>query len=69
MQDKKITINEAYHIMYEFIKQYWERDKSDELAILLGSIAPTKDGLSMDPAQYEDWVKIASKFYVESSKE
>jgi hypothetical protein len=43
--------------MFAFLKQYWERGSSEEIASLLGSMSLLADGGSADPAQLSDWNK------------
>lgn len=52
MEDPKIT---GYKAMCEFLKQYYNRGKSDEIAIMLGMLSLLEDGVSADPAMLEDW--------------
>ncbi len=53
-----LTQVEAYDSMRAFLQAYWERGlrESDDLALLLGQLAPLGDGLSADPAQWHDWL-------------
>jgi hypothetical protein len=53
-----LTQVEAYDSMRAFLQAYWERGlrESDEIACLLGQLAPLRDGISADPAHWEDWL-------------
>jgi hypothetical protein len=59
-----INLNEtsAYQAMHAFLEEYWKRGKSDEIAILLGSMQLMKDGKPADPALWSDWLKVAQRF-------
>ena len=52
-----LTQVEAYDSMRAFLEAYWERGlrESEEIAVLLSSLAPLRDGISADPAQWNDW--------------
>ena len=51
------TLNpqQAYAAMYAFLKKQHSLSKSEELAMLLGSMSLLPDGSPADPAMLEDW--------------
>ena len=51
-----ISVEQAYAALFWFLHAYWERGKSEEIAILLGDPALRPDGKPMDPAMTEDWL-------------
>ena len=53
-------ISVAFDAMIAFLTAYWERGEraSDDIAVLLGSLARHDDGMPMDPALWEDWMTI-----------
>lgn len=55
MDDSNVSI--AFDAMLIFLEEYWKRGQgsSDDIAVLLGSIAKNQDGLPMDIALWEDW--------------
>jgi hypothetical protein len=59
MENEKPTLTEkqAYIAMFNFLDQYYERGKSDEIAGLLGSMSFTKSGIPADRAYLDDWKK------------
>ena len=57
----KLTHEQAYAAMFDFIEQIFRRTKSDDLAALLGSMSMTADGLPADPALSEEWLKSVEK--------
>ncbi|MEZ0262429.1 MAG: hypothetical protein ACAH80_15600 [Alphaproteobacteria bacterium] len=67
--EKILTQKQAYMAMYNFLNQYWERGKTDELAILLGAMSLTvwKDGGPGDPAYVKDWDKSVKAALASSS--
>ncbi len=58
----------AYRAMIRFLEMYWERGKSKEIAMLLGSMALAGDGKTMDPAMWKDWLE-ATRYVSGSSAE
>jgi len=66
-----ISVLDGYRAMNEFLDAYWERGgrTSDELAMILGAMALSSDGMSMDPAMLSDWRAAVSKVAGEGSIE
>lgn len=58
--EKSLTTKEAYQAMTEFLDSLYELTKSDDLAVILGSMQMTDDGSTMDPAYWDDWVRIVN---------
>lgn len=52
---KTLTDEQAYAAMFYFLERYWEREKSDEIAMLLGGMSILQDGGTADPAYLQDW--------------
>lgn len=50
-----LTPRQAYLVMFEFLRQYYERGQSDEIGNLLGNLSLLSDGSSADPPQWTDW--------------
>lgn len=50
-----LTAAEAMVAMQLFLEMYWERGKSDEIAMLLSSLMIQSDGKCADPALWNDW--------------
>jgi len=50
-----ITDTEAYDAMFRFLDQIYDRTKSEELGVLLGSMTRLDDGGPADPAMKTDW--------------
>ena len=61
-----LTREQAYRAMFEFLEAYWERGKSEEIAMLLGAMALQPDGHTADPAQWSDWLAACEKILRES---
>lgn len=56
--DDKVTILEAYRAMFLFLENEWEiTGRSDELAVLLGSMSTLEDGSPVDPAIWPQWLE------------
>ena len=56
-----LTFEQAYRAMFDFLQLNWERGKSEELAMLLGSMDLLPDGRPADPALWADWKKICEQ--------
>lgn len=56
-KDTPLDTLTAYRAMLRFLEMYWERGKSKEIAMLLGSMALASDGKTMDPAMWKDWLE------------
>lgn len=54
--ESALTPKEGYRAMLYFLEAYFERTKAEEIAALLGGLAFNKDGLTMDPAAWQDWL-------------
>lgn len=65
MADARFTLTEreAYNAMLHFLEAYFERGgrQADEIAILLGGAQMNSDGLPMDPAFWQDWLRAIAK--------
>lgn len=53
----RLTPEQAYRAMFAFLEAHWKRTGSDEVAGLLGGMALTEDGRTMDPAAWDDWLE------------
>ncbi|HZW16556.1 MAG TPA: hypothetical protein VFF66_09915 [Brevundimonas sp.] len=55
---RELSIREAYECMFQFLDAYWERGgkADDQIAILLGGMNLSADGVTMDPAMMSDWL-------------
>jgi len=47
--------------MLEFLDELYRLTKSDDLGGLLGGFQLTKDGGTMDPAAWSDWLKAVQR--------
>ena len=61
MNNPKLTTQEAYLAMYEFLGELYRRTKSDELGALLGGMSFLADGETADPAAWKDWLKCVQR--------
>ena len=55
------TDKKAYQAMFYFLENLYERTNSDELGALLGSMSLLEDGITVDPAIWEDWQSAIKK--------
>jgi len=56
-----LTIKQAYAVMILFLDLYYQHTKSDDIAIVLGCMKLLPDGMSVDPAAWEDWIECAQR--------
>ncbi len=56
--DPVLSIEDAYAAMVHFLDAYWQRgeESSDDIAILLGGMAPGPNGRPGDPGVFGDWL-------------
>lgn len=54
----KLTEKQAFLAMVSFLENYYKQTKSDEIGALLGSLQLLDDGITADPAMWDDWLKI-----------
>jgi len=54
----ELSIRESYLCMAHFLKMYWDRGgrSSEDLAVLLGGLPLSPDGMTADPAMMGDWL-------------
>ena len=58
---KILTSKDAYLAMYSFLKDHYQRTKSDEIGSLLSSMSLMRDGLPMDQACWSEWEQAIEK--------
>lgn len=58
----EFVLNEktAFHAMSIFLNQYAERVKND-LYTVIGDIAIMQDGLTTDPAAWDEWIEAVER--------
>jgi hypothetical protein len=52
MENDRLTTQEAYFAMFEFIVELYRRTNSDDLGSLLGDLSLLSDGTTADPAAW-----------------
>jgi hypothetical protein len=65
MEEKEISIEDAYKAMFYYIENLYELTKSSDLGGFLGAMV-LLDGKPMDSAVWEDWIDAIKK--VENDK-
>ncbi|EON79014.1 hypothetical protein ADIS_0431 [Lunatimonas lonarensis] len=68
MEEKKITILEAYKAMLKYLENLYELTESDDLAGFLGSMTLLEDGKPADQAVWHDWINAVNNT-LDKSKE
>ncbi|MBF0239413.1 MAG: hypothetical protein HQM12_17055 [SAR324 cluster bacterium] len=64
----KIDEIQAYGIMEIFLRKYYERTKSDDIAMILSDMQIMLDGESADPATLIEWQECVSLFFERNRK-
>ncbi|NRT73605.1 hypothetical protein [Clostridium beijerinckii] len=66
-----LTIEEAYKSMVNFLEKYYQRTNSDDIGGLLGDIMLIDEGITADPASWDDWLesvgRIKSEKYIKEN--
>lgn len=57
---------QAYKAMLLFLEKYYMTAPSDDLAVLLGDMQLTKDGLPHDQALWDEWIHATRRSQNES---
>lgn len=64
-----LTVRQAYLVMFEFLRQHYERGPTDEIGGLLGSLSLLPDGQPADAAVQSDFDKaVAAVIAAEASQ-
>ena len=53
---EELTVRQAYFVMFEYLRRYYERGKSDEVGGMLGNLSLLADGGSADPTALADFL-------------
>jgi len=58
-----LTTDEAYQAMLAFLEAYWQRGgaTSSDIALLLTMVHRVEEGITTDPAQWDDWLDAVAK--------
>lgn len=54
---EQLTIKQAFQVMVSFLENFYERTGADDIGILLGDLQILEDGVTADPAAWEDWLE------------
>lgn len=57
----QLTIREAYLAMIAYLDNLYNMTKSDDLGGFLGDMQIARDGTTMDPAAWYDWLDAVNK--------
>lgn len=61
MVNKKLSINQAYDAMFDFLEEHYNALQGDEVGSLLGSMSLMEDRKPLDPALWETWERCVAK--------
>ena len=57
MKNKLLSSEQAFQAMFVFLNEYYQRtSERAELGDVLGDIQLNKDGMTADPAAWDDWL-------------
>ena len=56
-----LTIKQAYAATVLFLDLYYQHTKSEDVAIVLSGMKLLPDGMSVDPAAWEDWIECVQR--------
>jgi hypothetical protein len=59
--EKKLTVDEAYDAMIDYLDKYYNRTHSDDVGSLLTGMLLLADGKSADSAALNDWNESVDK--------
>lgn len=57
----KISNVDAFKAMILFLEDYYQKTNSDDVAVLLGGMQLLEDGITTDPAMWEEWLDCINK--------
>lgn len=61
MDDKSLSVAEAYDAMFDFLEEHYNALHGDQIGSLLGSMSLMEDCRPLDPALWETWERSVSK--------
>ncbi len=56
-----LTEKQAFAAMVLFLGLYYEQTKADDVAIMLADLSLLPDGLTLDPAAWDDWTNCVRR--------
>ena len=56
-----LTEKQAFLAMVFFLEEYYQQTESDDVGALLGSLQLLEDGMTADPAIWDDWLEVISR--------
>ena len=56
-----LTAKEAFAAMYFFLDELYQKYGFDQLGGLLGGMSLLDDGITADPALWNDWLRMVAK--------
>jgi len=58
---KTLTVQEGFAAMRQFLEDYYEQTHSDDIGALLGDLQILEDGMTADPAVWDDWLACVNQ--------
>jgi len=63
---KTLTQEQAFRAMFLFLDRYWSEFRTATLADVLSDVQPASNGVSSDPAAWNDWLDAVLRATSES---
>lgn len=60
-KEKKLKIDDAYDVLVDYLKKYYKKIGSRDIASLIDEMSLLEDDSSADPAAQEDWYDSVNK--------
>ena len=67
--EKKLSLDEAYDAMVDYLVGYYSRGKSDDIGALLGGMHLVSEHESADPAVMSDWIESVEKILKQNPRQ
>jgi hypothetical protein len=65
----QLTSGQAFEAMHLFLEGHYQQTHSDDVGTLLCDMDKLPDGLTVDPAAWEDWIECVAKVGAADSPE
>jgi hypothetical protein len=67
--ETSLTVRQAYLVMFEFLRQHYERGPTDEIGGLLGGLSLLRDGEPADAAMLGDFERAVAAVIAAEAKQ
>ena len=60
-EEKLLSTDDAYDVVFDYLKTYFRKTKSEDILSILSSMPLVSDGIAVDPAIQSDWSDAIDK--------